>query len=330
MELPFARFAVPVLLGALAVGSWGVRDVPVDDLPAVLGAEPPLGLPALDAVDSDAQVALGRRLFFDPLLSVDGSVACASCHDPKKGFADDRPVSRGVHGRTTLRNAPTLYNRGFGAHFMWDGQVQTLEEQVLLPIVNELEMGMTLDGALARLAEHAEYPALFAAAFGAAPDERSLAHALAAFVRRVLYADSPVDRFRAGEFAALDADERSGLWFYESRGRCWKCHPGPLFTDEEFHATGVGAHDGVPRDGRFAVTHDEADRGRFKTPTLRGLVETAPYMHDGSFATLEEVVEFYARGGNPHSHLDPDLAPLEMSAADAHNLVAFLRALSRR
>jgi cytochrome c peroxidase len=176
----------------------------------------------------------------------------------------------------------------------------------------------------------ADYKRRFEAAYGVAPDAASLGATLAAFVGRLYLADSPVDRFRIdNDFAALSTPERSGLWFYESRGQCWRCHSGPNFSDESFHNTGVGARDGVPEEGRMAITHDAADRGRFKTPTLRGLVFTAPYMHDGSLAALEDVVKFYRAGARANSDLAPELAPIEMSDDDAKNLAAFLRALSR-
>ena len=316
--------------GLLPIPS-GQDPLPQDTLPPNLPLDAPLGLPAEElkgAGASDEQVALGRRLFFDPILSVDRSVACASCHQPGHGFADSRPVSRGVRGQFTLRNAPTLYNRSLGEAFMWDGRAATLEEQVLLPIVNELEMDLPLEEAIARLAGDPDYRAQFEAVFGTAPDRENLSAALAGFVRRLLYGNSRVDRFRAGEHDLLTAQERGGMWFFESRGACWRCHSGPNFTDEDFHNTGVGARTGVSEQGRFAVTEAEEDRGRFKTPTLRGLTETGPYMHDGSIASLEEVVEFYRTGGHPNSHLDALMEPLEMSDDDASNLVAFLRALS--
>ena len=300
---------------------------PTFELSARSEAEVPDGLPQDLAArwPADGLAELGRRLFFDPLLSADRSVACASCHDPARGFADSEPLSLGVGGRRTLRNTPTLYNRVLGERFMWDGRAATLEEQVLLPIENELEMALPLEEALARLAAHDEYPARFAAAAGGPPTRERLAASLAGFVRRVVRGDSRVDRFRAGAFGALTPEERGGLWFFESRGGCWRCHAGPNFTDEDFHNTGVGV-DGEDA-GRMAITGDERDRGAFKTPTLRGLVETAPYMHDGSLTTLEEVVEFYRRGGGANPHLDPRLAPLEMTDRDALNLVAFLKAL---
>ncbi len=296
--------------------------------------EPPLGLPrALDEPEDNpfdpARWRLGRKFFFDPLLSADLGVACASCHRPEHGFADPAARSRGVRGELTERNTPSLLNRGFGERFMWDGRAASLEEQVLLPIENPVEMGLPLEQALERLAAHAEYPALFAAAFPGGLSRASLAQALSQYVRRLYSGDSAVDRFRASAYAELSSEERVGLWVYESKGRCWRCHGGPNFTDEGFHSTGVGAVDGLPAPGRFAVTGDEADRGRFKTPSLRGAALSAPYMHDGSLSTLAEVVEFYRRGGNRSANLDPLLQPLELGEREAAALVAFLGALSR-
>lgn len=295
-----------------------------------LQAAQPLGLPERPAADGRelGLAALGARLFADPRLSADHGVACASCHRAEHLFADTEPFSRGVHGRRTERNTPTLVNRAYGTRFMWDGRAPTLEAQVLLPIENPLEMDLPLAEALARLAEDAAYAAEFQRLLGRGPDAEGLALALAAHVRTLVLGDSPVDRFRAGDFEALDDAARAGLWFYESRERCWRCHSGPNFSDEDFHNTGVGARDGEPQPGRAAVTGRPEDRGRFKTPTLRGVAATAPYMHDGSLATLEEVVELYRRGGHANANLDPVLAPIDMSAEDARNLVAFLRALS--
>jgi len=292
----------------------------------------PRGLPSALGVNAPAPdiVELGRALFFDPLLSVTRDISCSSCHRPDHGFASPDALSLGVHGQRTLRNAPTLYNRALGTSFMWDGSASTLEEQVLQPIVNEREMGMTLGAAVERLREERDYAARFEATFARAPGEETLAEALSAYIRTLLYADSPLDHFRDGAHAALTPAERGGMWFFESRGGCWRCHSGPNFTDEDFHNTGVGVVDGEPREGRFAVTGSEDDRGRFKTPTLRGLVETAPYMHDGSLATLEDVVAFYRQGGHANANLDDAIVPLEMTDADARNLAAFLRALSRR
>ena len=307
--------------------------VPADTLPRPLPRAVPPGLAetALEELELDeAASELGRRLFFEPALSADGEVACATCHQPEHGLADGLPRSVGVGGALTERNTPTLFNRALGQRFMWRGDAASLEEQALLPIANPLEMGLPVEQAVARLAEMEEYAGAFERALGGPPTEERLARALAAFVERLWLGDSPFDRFRAGERDALTPQERGGMWFFQSRGQCWRCHGGPNLTDEEFHNTGIGSVEGVPLPGRAALTGDEADRGAFKTPTLRGIELTAPYMHDGSLATLEEVVQFYREGARPNSHLSPHLAPIEMNDEEAANLLAFLRALTPR
>ena len=160
-------------------------------------------------------------------------------------------------------------------------------------------------------------------------DTAALAAALAGFVRGLTAGDSPVDRFRDGDVEALSADEEAGLWIYEGRGRCWRCHNGPNFSDESFHNTGVGAIEGVPEPGRFAITGEDGDQGRFRTPGLRMLTKTAPYMHDGSLGTLAEVVEFYRDGGNANPHLSDRMGKIELTDEEAAQLVAFLEAMSR-
>jgi len=275
-----------------------------------------------------ARLRLGRRLFFDPQLSADRTVSCATCHPPDHAFASPEKLPRGVGGRTCARNAPTLFNRALGTAQFFDGRAATLEAQVVMPIESHDEMATTVEEVVKRLAQSEEYRALFAAAGAAEPDGETLAAALAEFVRRLLAGDSPIDRFRAAT-GDLTAVERHGLWLFESKARCWRCHAGPNFSDEQFHATGIGVVDGVAEPGRAAITHDESDRGRFKTPTLRMVARTAPYMHDGSLATLSDVVRYYQRGGNANDHLDPLLKPLELSDDDVAALVAFLEALSR-
>ena len=324
---------------ALALSAWlslaaGVRlqeqrRLPLDTLPADLGHQVPFGLPEELGADpaSEALAALGRRLFFDPILSLDRSVSCATCHIPELAFADNEKFSLGIHGKRTLRNTPTLLNRALGSQFMWDGQATTLEQQALLPIENPLEMGLALDRALQRLGQEDAYAPAFQAIFQGPPTRERLGKAIAAFVRRLLVGDSRVDRFRVGNRDVLSTAERGGLWFYESRGGCWRCHSGPNFSDEGFHNTGIGSSLVGPEPGRQGITGQESDLGGFKTPTLRSLSLTAPYMHDGSLGTLEEVVEFYRQGGHPNSHLDAKILPIEMTDADASNLVAFLKAL---
>ena len=323
-----------VAFAAALIGAGQEPPLPVDDLPASLDGEVPLGLPeAIPDPEGNAysaeRVALGRRLFFDPVLSANGTVACASCHDPKHGFAGTTPTSLGIDGQTTERNTPDPAQPGLRRALHVGRPFRDAREQVLEPIANPREMGTSVDEVLERLRDDAEYAAMFGAAYEGGVTRDNLARALAVFLRRLVLGDSPVDRFRVGgDHGALTEEERTGLWIYESKGRCWRCHNGPNFTDEAFHNTGVGAADGVARPGRFAVTGDEADRGAFKTPTLRGLAQTAPYMHDGSVATLREVVDFYRRGGVANEHLDPMVTPVELNEREAEALVAFLEALS--
>jgi cytochrome c peroxidase len=243
-------------------------------------------------------------------------------------MAGVRTTSIGINGQASRRRPPTLFNRAYGRAFFWDGRESTLEAQALRPITSPTEMGANVNEVVKKLSGHPDYSRLFREAFGAEVSADRLTMVLASFERVLLSGDTPVDRFRAGEVGALSASSRHGLWLYESRAGCWRCHGGPNFTDESFHNTGIG-WGRQPNDwGRYEITAQEADRGRFKTPTFRGLAATAPYMHDGSMATLDEVVAFYNRGGNRNPHLDPLLEPLDLSPSDLADLVAFLRSLS--
>lgn len=323
---------LPLLAAAqLAQDDEGPPPIPRDSLPTPFVRTAPLGVEELaEGFGASQEVFdLGRRLFFDPVLSPKRSVACVSCHQPELGFADNRKLSRGIEGYLTRRNAPSLLNKGLSDNVLWDGRAATLEEQVLMPIENPEEMGLGKAAAVNRLASDPSYAAQFKAAFGREVDADALAAALAGFVRGLTAGDSPVDRFRDGDVEALSADEEAGLWIYEGRGRCWRCHNGPNFSDESFHNTGVGVVDGAPEPGRFAITGEEGDQGRFRTPGLRMLTRTAPYMHDGSLATLAEVVEFYREGGKANSHLSERMGPVELTDDEAAQLVAFLEALSR-
>ncbi|HUQ94101.1 MAG TPA: cytochrome c peroxidase [Bryobacteraceae bacterium] len=250
-------------------------------------------------------IELGRRLFFDRRLSRDSSISCSSCHVPERAFSDGRPVAVGVFNRKGRRNSPALINRGYGRLFFWDGRVATLEEQVLKPIQDPNEMDMTLPEAAARV--------------GLAPEE--ISRALASFVRSILSGDSPFDRFINGDRAALSADQQTGLAIFRGKGNCIACHVGPNFTDERLHNTGVAWLEGK-------LSDLGGGKGDFKTPTLREIARTAPYMHDGSVATLEEVVEYYNRGGNRNLALDPELRPLGLSHTEKQDLIAFLRCLN--
>ena len=284
--------------------------------------------PAPHGPDHADLIALGRRLFFDPILSIDSSHACASCHQPAKAFADGRATSRGVLGRQGTRNVPAIVNRGWGRAFFWDGRITLLETQVLKPISEPSEMGFSADEAVRRIVRHSTWRGEFTATFGDEPNVERLARALAAYVRSIQSGDSPFDRAMLGEAQALSEQQQRGLQIFQGRARCIRCHSGALLTDEAFHNTGVAWRNGPPTDsGRAFVTRRGEDVGSFKTPTLRQIGRSAPYMHDGSLGTLEEVVEFYNRGGHGNPNRDPDLKPLDLSPDEKAALLAFLRAL---
>ena len=278
----------------------------------------PLGLDLYMPVPEDnpltiEKVALGRRLFFDRRLSRSGSISCASCHHPDRAFSDARPLAVGVFGRIGRRNAPALINRGYGRSFFRDGRVATLEEQVTKPIEDPNEMDLPVVEAARRA--------------GVSPE--NLSRALASYIRSILSGDSPYDKFINGDRRALSAEQQRGLQIFRGRGNCTACHVGPSLSDEQFHNTGVAYRDDAFHDdGRFAVSRKTNDRGAFKTPTLREIARTGPYMHNGSLATLQEVVDFYDGGGRANPHLDQEIRPLRLTAADKQALVEFLKSLS--
>jgi cytochrome c peroxidase len=286
----------------------------------------PLGLDLYMPVPEDnpmtaEKIELGRRLFNDRRLSRDGTVACASCHNPDHAFATPHPISPGVFGRRGQRNAPALINRGWGRAFSWDGRAATLEEQVLKPIEDPNEMDASIAEASTRVGVTRE----------------DMSRAMASYLRSIMSGDSPFDRYVNGDRAALSADAQAGLKLFRGKGNCTACHVGPTFTDERFHNTGIawarphgepGAAESLRDEGRAGVTGRAADRGAFKTPTLREIEHSAPYMHDGSLASLDEVVDYYDRGGNKHPLLDEELRPIGLTRSEKLALIAFLRSLS--
>ena len=282
-------------------------------------------MPEDNALTADS-IELGRRLFSDRRLSSDGRVSCASCHRPERAFSGGAARSNGVHGRTGDRNAPALVNRAYGMAFSWDGRTTSLEEQVLRPFQRADEMDLTPEALTARLRADPSYNAQFDRVFGGPPAPRDAARALANFVRAQRFGGTPFDRFQAGDVTALSSDATRGLELFRGRGNCSTCHPSPIFTDEAFHNTGVswGSRDL----GRFGVTGQDQDRGAFKTPTLRELARTAPFMHDGSLPTLDAVVDLYSNGGRPNRFLDKEIRPLRFTAREKNDLLAFLRSLS--
>jgi cytochrome c peroxidase len=294
---------------------------------------PPLGLDLYRPVPTDnaltpGKIALGRQLFFDPRLSRDGTRSCGSCHEPGRAFAGRLKVAVGVGNSRGTRNVPTIANRAWGRSFFWDGRAASLEEQVVEPMLNPIELGSTVERVVA-IAQAAPYSDQFRAEFGVEPDMHDVARVLASYVRTIVSGDSPYDRFRAGERSALTPTEIRGLGVFGGQAGCTRCHAGPLLTDELFHNTGVAWRNGTFKDiGRAAVTGDVSDRGAFKTPTLREIGRTAPYMHDGSLATLDEVVHFYNDGGRRNPRLDSRMRPLNLTAEEQSDLEAFMRTLT--
>jgi cytochrome c peroxidase len=353
---------------------------------ALLDAGPrrPLGLdlyrPSADGNPLTTPVIdLGRRLFHERRLSRDRSMACASCHDPRRAFTSGEATATGVGGVRGTRNVPAILNRAWGRSFFWDGRAATLEAQVLQPILDTGELALPARDVVA-LARTPAYRDRFATAFRPLPDAsrflvdpqrsgsapafassrqdegrvpsafsyridnpydgltqedaftlRQVAFALATYVRTIQSGDSPYDRYVHGDRSALDAPAVRGLTIFRGRGGCSSCHVGPLLSDESFHNTGVAWRTGALTDeGRARVTGAAADRGAFKTPTLREVARTAPYMHDGGLATLEDVIEFYDRGGVQNPALDSRVRPLTLSQSEKRDLLAFLRGLSGR
>ncbi len=309
--------------------------------------------------------ALGDKLFDDKRLSVDDTVACKTCHDPTKGFTDHRgnsATSAGVQDKHGQRNAPTILNAMFQASQFWDGRSPTLEEQAKLPILNPVEMGQkTPEDVVAKVAKIPEYSDAFKTLFGREPTYDDIAAAIAAFERTQYSGNAPFDRFLAGNPQAISDQAQRGWALFQGKGRCSSCHAfnvvSPLFSDQKFHNIGIAAHVknfselarnalGILKSGdtkqidelalqtsyselgRFLVTKNPADIGAFKSETLRNIGVTAPYMHDGSLATLFDVVDHYNKGGVPNPFLDGGMQRLALSEAEIDDLVAFLFTLT--
>ena len=305
-----------------------------DGTPYVI--DPPLGLlnlrsfvPTENPLTRE-KVELGTLLFFDTRLSVTDTVACATCHVPALAFTDGQPVASGVRGRSGTRNVPTVVNRVYGRTQFWDGRAESLEAQAAFPVVTHVEMGMPSHEALVQKLNAIEgYRTMFQRVFGTDVTMDGIQNALAAFQRTILSGNSPVDRWKLkGDIQALSVAARNGMRVFQDKGRCGTCHYGNTFTDEKFHNLGVGWDTGTVDLGRYRVTKAPKDIGAFKTPTLRDVAHTAPYMHDGRFDTLEAVVDFYDAGGIENPFKDRDIAVLDLSDEDKTNLVAFLRSLS--
>ncbi|HWU91216.1 MAG TPA: cytochrome c peroxidase [Kofleriaceae bacterium] len=318
-----------------------------------------------DNAPTAARIALGRKLYFDPRLSKDKTVACATCHDVTRSFTDRRPASEGIGGKVGRRSAPTTMNAALLASQFWDGRAARLEDQAILPITNPIEMGQP-DGAavLAAIATDPSYAPMFQAAYGRAPKLEDVGRALASFERTLIFLEAPFDRWARGEAGAISDAAKRGFVLFNGKGRCMTCHPinaaNPIGSDGRFHNIGVSARHqdftalatkalavlakngataaidelalggDTSELGRFVVTRIESDIGGFRTSQLRNIGITAPYMHDGSMQTLWDVIDHYNRGGEANPYLDGGIEPLALSDTEIDELVAFLFTLTDR
>jgi len=333
--------------------------------------DPKIWLEVVSAKDNaltPERVALGRKLFFDPRLSADGTVACATCHDVSRSFSDRRNVAEGIRDQLGRRRSPTVMNAALFQVQFWDGRAASLEEQAKLPELNPVEMGQPNGDAVVKaIAADAQYIAMFHSAYGRAPNYPDVGRAIASFERTLIFLDSPFDRWQAGDAQAVSEQAKRGFDLFNTKGRCASCHmingANPLGTDNRFHNVGVSARHqnfealatqalGILRDkqgaagtdaidklalttdmselGRFMVTKNRADIGAFKTQQLRNVAIRAPYMHDGTMQTLWDVMDHYNRGGETNAYLDGGIEPLALSEAEIDDLVAFLFTLTDR
>jgi len=338
------KFALLLSVFLVASCERGAISGKSEDKPigAALEVRTPLGLPPLEIprdnpVTAEA-VKLGRKLFHDPRLSMNDTVSCASCHNSRKGFADGRKTSLGIDGKTGARNAPTVLNTAHSRIQFWDGRASTLEDQAAGPISNPVEMNQGHDVCVAKLEADPAYKAEFQKVFGPGPITiGKVQKAIASFERTLLSGNSPFDRYEfGGDKSALRPAAIRGLAIFKDpkRGNCATCHTidktHALFSDGKFHNLGVGMNaEGELKDlGRYDHTKIHSDKGAFKTPTLRNIAETAPYMHDGSLKTLRDVVDFYVGGGNSNEGLDKEMKPLNLTRSERDDLVAFLESLT--
>ena len=339
-------FAVVVVITVIAFGlvlqSQNQATSSVMPIGKPVQIKAPLGLPPV-ATPSDnpptaETIALGRRLFYDPILSLDNSVSCATCHNPQYGFADPKPVSEGVGKKTGSRNSPPVVNAAYYKVQFWDGRSPTLENQAEGPVQNPVEMATTLATIEQRLNADPSYREQFAAAWGPRPITYEMVEkSIASFERTVISGNSPFDRWKYGhDEKAVDNAVKRGFIVFTSakKGNCAACHTVgekyALFTDNQFHNVGIGVDMGQFTDlGLYAVTHNEADKGKFKTPSLRNIAQTAPYMSDGSLKDLKQAIDFYIGAGNSNPNLDKQIHVLDfLSGQERSDLQAFLNSLT--
>jgi len=318
MRRPWCSFAILLVVG---IGSMAWASDPELGKPP-LGLKP-LSIPADNPLTAD-KVELGKQLYFDKRLSRDDTISCASCHDPKKGWSNGEAFATGVRGQVGGRSAPTIINAAYSDLQFWDGRALALEGQALGPIQNPIEMDMSLDEVVAKLNKIDGYRAAFRKVFNTDVTSEGIAKAIASFERTCLSGDAPFDRFKAGDKAALSDSAQRGMKVFFGKAQCSSCHTGHSFTDFSFHNIGVGMEKEKTDPGRHEVTKVLGDKGGFKTPTLREISRSAPYMHDGRFKTLADVVDYYDKGAFNNPQLDEAIFPLKLSTQEKADLVKFL------
>lgn len=291
------------------------------------GLLPPMPVPA-DNPQTDAKVRLGAQLYFDTRLSADNTISCASCHDPRAGWANPHPTDTGIKGQVGGRNSGTIINSAYMRFQFWDGRAGSLEEQALGPIHNPIEMGETLENVVNKLNGIPGYKEQFNRVLGTDVTTDGIAKAIAAFERSIVSRPSPYDRWLMGDKSAMSPAAVRGLRLFNGKGHCTPCHSGPMFSDQSFHNIGAGMDQPKPDLGRYEQTKNPADKGRFKVPTLRNIELTPPYLHTGTEKTLMDVVNFYDRGGVRNPNLDPLMLPLGLTLRERQDLVEFLKALT--
>ncbi len=294
---------------------------PVIKVPAGL---PPIEFPA-DNLPTAEKIALGKQLFFDKRLSRDNTISCASCHAPDKGYSNADQFATGFKGQKGGRNSPTIINAAYNKFHFWDGRAGSLEEQALGPIANPIEMNLTVKEAVDRINAIPGYTKQFQKVFGSDATEENMAKAIATYERTILCGNAPYDQFKAGDKKALSEAAQRGMKLFFGKAVCSACHAGPNFTDNAFHNLGVGMDAKAPDAGRKVISNLGGDQGSFKTPSLRDIARSAPYMHDGSMQTLKEVVEHYNKGGIPNEFLDEEIYKLNLTPQEADDLVTFMK-----
>lgn len=294
----------------------------------------PLGLPPVPVPEDNPltaeKIALGKKLYFDPRLSKDGTISCATCHDPEMAWAEHLPTSEGLEGQLGEVNSPTVINTAYAPELFWDGRADSLEEQALGPMENPIEMGHTLDAIVKELAAIPEYEQAFQEVFGTTVTRDGMAKAIASFERTVLSGNSPYDRYKNGQTDALTESQQRGMDLFEEVG-CATCHTPPLFSNYRYYNAGIGMDKDPPDAGRKNVTGEDRDLGKYRVPPLREVANTHPYYHDGSVEKLEDAVALMADGGKDNDNLSPMIKIVrerEVSDQDRQDIVAFLNALS--